>query len=440
MAFDPYWQWLEIPPDRRPADFYALLGLAPLESDPEKIRSAGLARTAHVRRFCLGPHGAEATRLLGELANAFSCLEDPPRKQVYDDSLRVPHPPSEHVEVADGRPASDRAEQAPPRQQLLRPIRVPSVAAGAIAEAPPRVQGQVARPRVSRGVRSARLAARRRARRRSAKRTVAWLVAGCALLAAAIAVAAREKSVSLDPDSPAASNVANSAPQPQIDKIDEPQPPEPVSEPVEKPPTSAPPLPTPPADQDDEPPNLSPVDKSEASDSATNIEPEIRASAPAAPAAPEPESPAPASSIQPQSPQNVAQNRPPGASKNEGARADAVDRPAADGPPAEADDSLEKLKRLQQDAEAQDKLTLGAAALQEGNYNVAIHNFAAAIEECEYRYNDVTRMAARQLDFALGSLKDARIPPGEIVREARKTLKEFRQRIERSKRRPAVKR
>ena len=89
MAFDPYWEWLQIPPDRRPPDFYALLNLTRFEPDAEKIRSAGLARTACVRRFCLGQHGAEATQLLGELAEAFACLQEPSRKQAYDESLRT---------------------------------------------------------------------------------------------------------------------------------------------------------------------------------------------------------------------------------------------------------------------------------------------------------------------------------------------------------------
>lgn len=107
--FDVYQQWLGIPPDRRPPNHYELLGLDFGEDDTERIRAAGLERSATVRRYCLGQHGAEATRLLGEIASAFDCLSDPATKAAYDRQLTDAG--------ADDRQSD--ADSPPPVQRLL---------------------------------------------------------------------------------------------------------------------------------------------------------------------------------------------------------------------------------------------------------------------------------------------------------------------------------
>ncbi len=43
-AFDPYHQWLGIPPHEQPPHFYRLLGLQRFESDPIVIGNAALGR------------------------------------------------------------------------------------------------------------------------------------------------------------------------------------------------------------------------------------------------------------------------------------------------------------------------------------------------------------------------------------------------------------
>jgi formylglycine-generating enzyme required for sulfatase activity len=88
MTFDPYDQWLNISPQRRPPNHYELLGLPLFENDPDRIHAAGMERIAHVRNFQLGQHGRDAIRLLGELAGAFDCLSTPERKATYDRQLR----------------------------------------------------------------------------------------------------------------------------------------------------------------------------------------------------------------------------------------------------------------------------------------------------------------------------------------------------------------
>lgn len=86
-GFDSYAEWLDLPVDRRPPNHYELLGLQSGEGDAALIRNASVERSARVRRYCLGPHGTEATRLLGELGAAFACLSDPILKAAYDRQL-----------------------------------------------------------------------------------------------------------------------------------------------------------------------------------------------------------------------------------------------------------------------------------------------------------------------------------------------------------------
>lgn len=421
MAFDPYWEWLEIPPNRQPPDFYALLGLAPFESELGNIRSAGLARAAHVRRFCLGPHGADATQLLAELANAFSCLEDPERKQAYDASLRAAHAPSNAASFTTGGAVSHEAAPQPPKRPP-RPIPVSSVAAGS----PPRAPEQAGGRRTTRRIQWTRLAARGRSRRRSAERTAVWLAGCCALLVAAIAVTARQEQIL--PDS-VASKPADSAARPQNEPFVEPRPERAVSQPKDEPAPAELPGPTQP-EPNHEPAGSRPVEVADEPIPAARGDSEVP-----------PFFAAPGRKPRAEFPRDDEQAPPPAASKDGGLRAAAepngADEPNGAGDPsAEADESLEKLKRLQ----AEQKLQSGVDALQAGDYEDAINQFAAAIEECDYRDNEITSLAARRLDDALRSYKAVGNGRSEIVRDAQGVLKEFRNRIKRSKRRPADKR
>src|SRR5690242_20876982 len=82
--FDPYHKWLGIPEGRRPPTHYQLLGVAPDETDPEVIEEMAIRQTSHVRTYQTGPHAAECTRLLGEIALARRVLLDPDRRRRYD--------------------------------------------------------------------------------------------------------------------------------------------------------------------------------------------------------------------------------------------------------------------------------------------------------------------------------------------------------------------
>jgi hypothetical protein len=87
--FDPYHKWLGIPPEEQPPSHYRLLGLNDFELDADVISHAADRAMAHIRTFHNGPRTAWSQRLLNELAAARVCLLDPPRKDAYDQSLRV---------------------------------------------------------------------------------------------------------------------------------------------------------------------------------------------------------------------------------------------------------------------------------------------------------------------------------------------------------------
>lgn len=85
--FDPYRKWLGIPEDQRPPNHYQLLGIATDEQDPEVIEAAAVRQSAFVRNFQSGKYGAEATRILTEIAAARLCLLDPAKRSRYDAEL-----------------------------------------------------------------------------------------------------------------------------------------------------------------------------------------------------------------------------------------------------------------------------------------------------------------------------------------------------------------
>jgi hypothetical protein len=90
--FDPYNDWLGIPPHDQPPDHYRLLGLARFERDPIAIQKATDGRMAHVRRYQTGPRGHYTQELLNQLAAAKLTLLDEGARAAYDSSLRERQP------------------------------------------------------------------------------------------------------------------------------------------------------------------------------------------------------------------------------------------------------------------------------------------------------------------------------------------------------------
>jgi len=85
--FDPYHRWLGIPPNQQPPNHYRLLGLDPLENDPDVIESAADRQMAHLRTFQIGPYAHLSQKLLNEVAAAKVCLLNPEKKAAYDKFL-----------------------------------------------------------------------------------------------------------------------------------------------------------------------------------------------------------------------------------------------------------------------------------------------------------------------------------------------------------------
>ncbi|MFM7071120.1 MAG: hypothetical protein ACKO38_04915 [Planctomycetota bacterium] len=87
-VFDPYLNWLGIPPQEQPPDHYRLLGLSRFESDPRRIEAASDERMAEIRRYQSGPRMVYTQRLLKEISVARLCLLDIQSKASYDTVLR----------------------------------------------------------------------------------------------------------------------------------------------------------------------------------------------------------------------------------------------------------------------------------------------------------------------------------------------------------------
>jgi len=88
QTFDPYHQWLGIPPDKQPPNHYSLLAIEPFEDNPDVIENAADQRMAHLRTFQTGRHAELSQKLLNEVAAAKVCLLKPQKKAAYDEQLR----------------------------------------------------------------------------------------------------------------------------------------------------------------------------------------------------------------------------------------------------------------------------------------------------------------------------------------------------------------
>lgn len=100
-SFDPYYEWLGIPPKDQPPHLYRLLGLEVFESNPAVIENAADRQMAHLRTFQSGKKSELSQRLLNELAKAKVVLLNADKKQAYDQALRkklqatTPSPPQQ---------------------------------------------------------------------------------------------------------------------------------------------------------------------------------------------------------------------------------------------------------------------------------------------------------------------------------------------------------
>ena len=136
-SFNPYTQWLGLPPGTQRPNHYVLLGLSPGESDAKKISLAAEQAATRIRSFRPGPQAADWARLLDEVQQAKVALLDPARKAEYDRGLSIKRSStSAPVEIA----ASPLADLFPPGfrsgasapASVAAPVALPAAAAAAV--------------------------------------------------------------------------------------------------------------------------------------------------------------------------------------------------------------------------------------------------------------------------------------------------------------------
>lgn len=88
-GFDPYYEWLGIPPRDQPPNWYRLLGIEQFEANANVIERAADRQMGHLRTFQTGARSKESQRLLNEVAAARVGLLSPARKAAYDEQLRA---------------------------------------------------------------------------------------------------------------------------------------------------------------------------------------------------------------------------------------------------------------------------------------------------------------------------------------------------------------
>jgi hypothetical protein len=118
MTFDPYHEWLGIPPSEQPPNHYRLLGIAPFESSPDVISQAAGQRMEQIRVVQTGPSADLGQKILNEIAGAKLCLLDPDIKRAYDADLAKRTPPPLPPQTA-GLPAPSRTVRRRRRPSLI---------------------------------------------------------------------------------------------------------------------------------------------------------------------------------------------------------------------------------------------------------------------------------------------------------------------------------
>jgi hypothetical protein len=91
--FDPYHQWLGIPPQEQPAHYYRLLGITDFEVDRDVISAAAERQTVYLRTLQAGEHTVLVADLLNEVSQARVTLLNADQKAEYDEQLRKQQTP-----------------------------------------------------------------------------------------------------------------------------------------------------------------------------------------------------------------------------------------------------------------------------------------------------------------------------------------------------------
>ena len=165
-AFDPYYQWLGIPPKDQPPNHYRLLGLELFEENRNVIATAADRQMGFIKNYQTGPVEAEelSQRILNELAAARLCLLNREKKAAYDQTLRDGmEPPLAEIVPSDdarlrrpspvepGKPPIPATSPTPARRVPVKaPVAAELVLPQAVGARPPGLPASSVRPRTPR--------------------------------------------------------------------------------------------------------------------------------------------------------------------------------------------------------------------------------------------------------------------------------------------------
>lgn len=87
--FDPYYEWLGIPPEEQPPNHYRLLGIQLFEAKSNVIAAAADRQMIYLKQMVLGPHAELSQTLLNQVSAARNCLLDEEKRVPYNKTLRA---------------------------------------------------------------------------------------------------------------------------------------------------------------------------------------------------------------------------------------------------------------------------------------------------------------------------------------------------------------
>jgi hypothetical protein len=118
--FDPYYEWLGIPPKDQPPHHYRLLAIELFEDNSDVIDAAANRQMAYLQQRATGKHSAHSQQLLNEVAAARLCLLKQKLKTEYDLQLRqqLSPPKTKHSKK---RSRTENANLSKPPRVLSRP-------------------------------------------------------------------------------------------------------------------------------------------------------------------------------------------------------------------------------------------------------------------------------------------------------------------------------
>ncbi len=147
MSFDPYYEWLGIPPDEQPADYYRLLGVRRFETNLDVINNGAERQLLLLKSLQNGPHGPLTQPMMNEVCKARIYLLHRKKKAQYD--LELKQQISEQAFVSDPltEPFLPPLEDLPP----LTSAELPPPRMG-VAPALPPVSGRRVPGRASHGI------------------------------------------------------------------------------------------------------------------------------------------------------------------------------------------------------------------------------------------------------------------------------------------------